>query len=479
MNNGYPYPPQQQGENPQQTSYPPQGFPQQYPPQGYPPQQMTQGYQQPGYQQQTGYYYPPQQQTGYAQQPYQQLYQPYPPQGTYAQQPYQQNPYAAQQMPYQQQMQGQPYQQPYDPMAYGQFQQSTQPNAPYHVQPAQENKRRRNKIISGDKVDGYLRLALLLMMPVILALFIWGMLPAGPIAVKWICVVLSLAAFGCLAARPLLPGNGRLTGCILLILLGGVMTVNTVATMIKADQTPDDTNQTQMQQSGNMPSLGAGQSAIPVDPYTVAPVIVTPAPTEDPLHGECVQRMESFMYYWSNNNIDQMVSFCSPSWIKQQSDSRVSLFSIKANRTPVEWTATSISGTENDNNRTITTTVSLHRNTGEKSEKYVFKVMMTKEDGVWYVDPRSLESNEQIATATANMEVTQPPTPAPVADNSVELYYNPTGGTRYHLDRYCKSTADMYLPFKGVFTYGELNNDPYDELVACPICAAPIRPKKN
>ena len=56
------------------------------------------------------------------------------------------------------------------------------------------------------------------------------------------------------------------------------------------------------------------------------------------------------------------------------------------------------------------------------------------------------------------------------------LYYNPDGGTKYHLDQNCKSTHAKYLPMKGHFTYGEINDAKYANLSPCNVCAAPLRP---
>ncbi len=67
-------------------------------------------------------------------------------------------------------------------------------------------------------------------------------------------------------------------------------------------------------------------------------------------------------------------------------------------------------------------------------------------------------------------------------DDSLVLYYNQIGGNRYHLNQYCHSVNKRYHPLTA-FTYGELTEEPYDELVPCQSCTPPERPetiqKKN
>ena len=66
--------------------------------------------------------------------------------------------------------------------------------------------------------------------------------------------------------------------------------------------------------------------------------------------------------------------------------------------------------------------------------------------------------------------------PEPAASANTILYYNPDGGSKYHLDQNCKSIHAKYLPLKGHFTYGEINKDEYKNLSPCNVCAAPLRP---
>lgn len=60
-------------------------------------------------------------------------------------------------------------------------------------------------------------------------------------------------------------------------------------------------------------------------------------------------------------------------------------------------------------------------------------------------------------------------------DAGLVLYYNPEGGTFYHTDMNCPSTAAKYLPFSGSFTWAQVNDAPYTGLKPCTVCGAPAR----
>ena len=61
-------------------------------------------------------------------------------------------------------------------------------------------------------------------------------------------------------------------------------------------------------------------------------------------------------------------------------------------------------------------------------------------------------------------------------DNSLQLYYNPVGGNRYHLEQYCSSVNKRYHPLSPL-TYGELTDEMYKDLVPCQSCMPPERPE--
>lgn len=64
--------------------------------------------------------------------------------------------------------------------------------------------------------------------------------------------------------------------------------------------------------------------------------------------------------------------------------------------------------------------------------------------------------------------------PETAVDASV--YYNPTGGVKYHTDARCSSVRSTYLPLTEI-AYGDLSSYPYTELTPCGTCGAPARPE--
>lgn len=60
-------------------------------------------------------------------------------------------------------------------------------------------------------------------------------------------------------------------------------------------------------------------------------------------------------------------------------------------------------------------------------------------------------------------------TPLSYPADSLELYYNPNGGSYYHSTANCTSVKDRFLPLTP-FLYGELDTDTFVKLKACPYC---------
>ena len=406
-------------QQPQQGGYPPQGYPQ---PGGYPgANPYGQGYGQPnGYQGYPGQGY----NNGYAQSPYAQP-------GGYPNSPY-----------------AQPYQQ-------AQANQQPQRGTDSH------------SLLKGPILYGCLGF-------VLLALFALAMVfPASPL--RWLFTVLAVAAIAGLWLMKSPLGRGtRVTVSVILAALAVVAVASGLAQPGRDRQQPSTPN--------------AGVPAAQVQATEETPVVLenTPEPqaqpaaanNADPLNSEAAEQVKNFYYFWSVNNYDNMVTLCPPSWVRSQESASVSIFQLVGNRHPVDFTVTAITGTENDTSRTVSVEATIDRHLSNNSiQKYLQKIVVLKEDGVWYVDPRSLESHEATPSPSPeNALPTQPPPPPDTADPATKLYYNPNGGERYHVDAYCKSANQKFLPFKGVFTYAELNNEPYTKLEPCPICSAPLRP---
>ncbi|MBR6027798.1 MAG: hypothetical protein IKP40_01815 [Clostridia bacterium] len=469
-----------------QGAYPPQqGYPRQgYGPNGQPYAQPPQPYPQNGQSNPYGYQgYPPQGQSN----PYTQTPQPYPQRG-------QSNPYVPQGYP----QGGQPYpqgypqngQQGYGPQAYPQNGQSGPygPGYPgpgqggqqgYVVNPVDPNKQRPNIDLG----------ALLSAVPwqfvavgVSLILFAAAML-TGQVVLSWCFAGAAFLTLGYLWLKPQDMGHStRLTLTILLLIALVVTAIRLVSGSGVDSVNPSQpaaqptANAGTSQNNASQDSLGSLQAEV-----TEAPVSQTYV--QSSTSSDIEERLQSFMYFWSSNNLDQMLNYCAPSWARGISASTTavnSLYQILALRIPIldTFQINKVSGSDADVSSTVTMTVSLNRNNNrsDSPQTYIFNVLMLKEDGSWYVDPRSLQSNVEATATPASSYITQPPQPATSADANTPLYYNPDGGKFYHLDPECKSANVRNLPFKGKLTYGQLNEDKYKNLEPCSYCDAPLRP---
>ena len=463
----YGYPPQggipPQGGVPQQGNVPPQGgIPQQggYPPQGWAQPQYGQARQ--SYPPQQGY--APQNPQGYASQgqiPQGQVPQGYgqnvPPQG-YSQN----NPYGGQGAPYGR-MQGYP-----GPSGYNNMQQPMPypPNNPYGQVNTPQQYPAQKKGLEPEKIA----MIVLCLLPV---LFVVGLVSSVAV-VKWIFIVLAAALVAVMWVRPIVSPNSRFTftaiyAALVVVALISVLTAAPV----------DATNNNSASGSGGDPMLsGAAGQLETAEPDSVPLVAVQE--TEVPLDADpAVAVVKSFFYFWSVNGTDDMVSLCAPSWQTSVEEPNKALFTILTTRIPVDYTVEQIGGTANDASRTVTVTATIDKQNGRAASKYRFSVLMVRENDTWYVDPRSLTSNEALETATPeDTSVTPTPDPSAAAatvNPDTVLYYNPDGGSLYHADQNCQKVGQKYRPLKGTFKYSQLNDSPFSSLTACNVCNAPLR----
>ena len=469
--NGYGQQPYgQQGYADYQQPYGQQGYQQPYGQQGYQQPYGQQGYQQPygqGYEQQ-GYQQPYAQQQPYDQQGFVQpggYQQPYEQQGyqqpnpAYNQQGYsQQNPQETDLPPEQQYAQ-------YTPD--GQRVYPTSGRSGFRVQPAAHRE------IPWDTI------AKVLMFGVLPILFILSMVFAWT-AVKWIVLVGAVASIAALWLRELVTPNARLVLSLLLASAAVVCLVSALATNAADNQNPAQPNQSGQMQQGSTSGNNLDVNLTATDTPNPAPT-PTATPVDD--SEECYAQLHSFFTLWKNNAISQMVNLTAPSWrssIKGGTDAVTQkLFGeVLTNRTPVSWDFTAITGTSNDIARMVTVRAVINKNNTLGESVYLWKVRMVKEDGVWYVDPATLQSNEQESTATpTNALATQPVLNTSHPD--LLIYYNPEGGTYYHIDPNCESLNPKYRPLSGVIKWSQIEDDPYDKLEQCKRCGAPLREKKD
>lgn len=474
--NGYGQPQYgQQGYADYQQSYGQQGYQQPYGQQEYQQPYGQQGYQQPygqqGYDQQ-GYQQP------YAQQPYQQ--QPYDQQGFVQpggyQQPYEQQGYQQPNPAYNQQGYSQqnpqetdlpPEQQYAQYTPDGQRVYPTSGRSGFRVQPAAHRE------IPWDTI------AKVLMFGVLPILFILSMVFAWT-AVKWVVLVGAVASIAALWLRELVTPNARLVLSLLLASAAVVCLVSALATNAAGNQNPAQPNQSGQMQQGSTSGNNLDVNLTATDTPNPAPT-PTATPVDD--SEECYAQLHSFFTLWKNNAISQMVNLTAPSWrssIKGGTDAVTQkLFGeVLTNRTPVSWDFTAITGTSNDIARMVTVRAVINKNNTLGESVYLWKVRMVKEDGVWYVDPATLQSNEQESTATpTNALATQPVLNTSHPD--LILYYNQNGGTYYHIDPNCSSINQRYRPLTASFKWTQIDDEPYKNLEQCKVCGAPLREKKD
>ena len=473
--NGYGQPQYgQQGYADYQQPYGQQGYQQPYGQQGYQQPYGQQEYQQPygqqGYQQPYGQGY---EQQGYQQQPYDQqgFVQPGGYQQPYEQQGYQQPNPAYNQQGYSQQNPQEtdlpPEQQYAQYTPDGQRVYPTSGRSGFRVQPAAHRE------IPWDTI------AKVLMFGVLPILFILSMVFAWT-AVKWVVLVGAVASIAALWLRELVTPNARLVLSLLLASAAVVCLVSALATNAADNQNPAQPNQSGQMQQGSTSGNNLDVNLTATDTPNPAPT-PTATPVDD--SEECYAQLHSFFTLWKNNAISQMVNLTAPSWrssIKGGTDAVTQkLFGeVLTNRTPVSWDFTAITGTSNDIARMVTVRAVINKNNTLGESVYLWKVRMVKEDGVWYVDPATLQSNEQESTATpTNALATQPVLNTSHPD--LLIYYNPEGGTYYHIDPNCESLNPKYRPLSGVIKWSQIEDEPYDKLEQCKRCGAPLREKKD
>ena len=187
--------------------------------------------------------------------------------------------------------------------------------------------------------------------------------------------------------------------------------------------------------------------------------------------GTVLARLDEFLRYWEENDLDAMLTLCPPSWKAQQENPKAVLFGILQNRTPLEYEMISINGNAADGQIVYTLSTVMERHNGKPAAVYRMQIRMEYVDGDWYPDLTTLGS----VWAEDGHENEATPTPPPVTDPNTVLYYNPTGGHMYHLDQNCPTIHPKYLPLTGQFVFSQVNDAEYAGLEPCNVCGAPMR----
>ncbi len=294
----------------------------------------------------------------------------------------------------------------------------------------------------------------------------------GLSVLKWIFLALTAGMIALMWIRPITANNKRLCFTIVFAALSAVAVISAL-NLGGGTADPQNPGKTgTVSTSGQNTAASPAGAVLAVNP-TVAPAEETPEPDTG---SDVTTRLYQFFQYWSANQTEEMLSLCSPSWQSKTDNPKAELFGLLANRTPLDYNFENVSGTNSDQSRTVTLNTLIDRNNGKDPSRYRLNVIMVKDGDTWYVNPQSLQTYEAADTPDPNVTPTPAPTEEMHADANTVLYYNPDGGTKYHLDPNCKSTHQKYLPFKGHFTYSEINKSEYVKLSPCNVCGAPLRP---
>ena len=306
--------------------------------------------------------------------------------GAYQGYPYQADPYNG---AYQQASPYTGYQQSYPQTPQPQEQQTYQPvnSYPYQVggqpaDPAQapvKVKPPRREI----DMERIVRPFVIIGLPVMMLLFVICMVFGDILWLKWTFMGLALCVVGVMwlnrvyFQRDMLLTFSVVLGALILVAGVSAATSGNQTRTVLVTPTPAPADPLAVGLGGDL------MTAAPATDQAMAWVDVTPTPTpataqDSGLNSVAVERMQSFLYYWSVNNMDGMITLCLPSWASGYSAPENALYEILANRVPVDYEPTAISGTDNDITRTVTTSITLNRNNGTSVAKYVFKVVMTK-----------------------------------------------------------------------------------------------------
>ena len=187
------------------------------------------------------------------------------------------------------------------------------------------------------------------------------------------------------------------------------------------------------------------------------------------------QRLDQFMTAWISNDYKGMVNLSLPAWVTQQQNPEQAMFYVRGIRMPVSYEFKNVSGSDADNTRTIDMIAAIDKSNGQAPRSYLMQVLMMRVNDIWYVDPTSLSSDQEIkdSSSTAVPQITIAPMVTGVP--SLQLYYNTQGGMFYHVDPNCISIKAEYLPLTAGFLFSQVNDAQFSQLQPCTTCHAPGR----
>lgn len=187
------------------------------------------------------------------------------------------------------------------------------------------------------------------------------------------------------------------------------------------------------------------------------------------------QKLDQFMTAWINNDYKGMVNLSLPSWVSQQQNPEQAMFYVRGIRMPVSYEFKNVSGSDADNTRTIDMIATIDKSNGQSPRNYLMQVLMMRVNDIWYVDPTSLSSDQEVRDSSSTSVPQVTIAPLVTAIPSLQLYYNANGGMFYHVDANCVSIKSEYLPLTAGFLFSQVNEAQYSQLQPCSNCHAPGR----
>lgn len=333
---------------------------------------------------------------------------------------------------------------------------------------------------SGKRRFQALAAVLSLVLPVLFLLAL--LIPSGPL--RWAFLILTAVSLAAMWLLRAFVKNARGT---LTIVYGALAVVIGLALFIDG-QAPESRNvSSRIQDQGALftnPDAAQRQNAL-------AQSLTTPEPTAAASNAVSAaqQQLETFLVYWAQGNIPEMLKLCTPSWTAQQQSPEATLYQMIRNGKPTNYQIENVSGSDGDTSRTITLKATLDYQNGIAPTLCRLQVLMFRVNDVWYVDPQSLggtpideaAESAQASVANPNLGSTKAPTPTPIPADSADaqlLYYNKDGGKYYHAIRNCPAVDERYWPLDE-FYYSDLNSQQFKNLIRCTTCNAPQRPSVN
>lgn len=227
----------------------------------------------------------------------------------------------------------------------------------------------------------------------------------------------------------------------------------------------------------------SNKQPVPVD-VTQQPAVIQvtnePTATANTTTSAAKHQLELFMSKWAQKQYADCIQLCRPDWVTQQQNAEVTLFHKLGDITPLQYSIEKTDGSEADSSRTITMLVK--GKVFDSSDVYYrYTVLMLKVNSTWYIDPDSLSGvlvTVEALQAEGKLDIVTPaptPTPKPTANPNMILYYNPNGGSYYHIDKQCTSMDSTARRALQQFYYFEVNNDQYKALSPCTKCGSPAR----